>query len=163
MAKRSRVTWAFLAIVSLLAAWALVPRTVARDASTPPAAGPSTSSSLVALEDLVVDPASAALLGGMPAGSVVTGEWRLVAVSPVREGAIKIALERNREVAMSVWIGRKGEGKRPPFETSRYAITYGDVRPVGRPVPDSEQSDVAKAIEAKVRENEAVAPTPPGL
>jgi hypothetical protein len=160
MAKRSKTTWAFLAITSLLAVWALVlVRREPQSASTP---GPSASSSLVRAEDLVVDPASAALVGGLRAGAIVVGDWRVLGITAVRDGRITISLDRDRDVGMSVWIGRKAE-KRPPIETARYAITYGDVRPEGRSVPESEQSSVAKAIEAKVRESEASAPTPPGL
>jgi hypothetical protein len=105
------------------------------------------------------------LLDGLGVGDVI-GAFRVskIFVSRSHTDQPQLSIELERENAgFTVWVARKPLVKNPPMSTDRYALTYGDARPVGVVIVQPTYDAAMTAIAERIRRTEATAPVPEGL
>lgn len=121
---------------------------------TPPAPAPAASA-----------PTRIALLDGLAVGDVVEG-WPVVRIfvsrSHTDQPQLSVELEKDR-VGFTIWIARKTAVVNPPVATERYALTYGDPRPLGATIAKSTYDGAMAALAARIRRTEDVVDVPAGL
>lgn len=67
----------------------------------------------------------------------------------------QLAVEINRKGSgITVWVSRKGAVDKPPVVTERHALTFGDVRPYGEPIPEGALEQLTNKIAERVRRAE---------
>jgi hypothetical protein len=123
---------------------------------TTPAAAPS-SSSAPALR--IAYP----LLGGLREGDAIddfTVDKIAVTQSTTQRPRISVELGRKGS-GLTIWISRKEDVEKPPRVTQKYALTYGDARLYGEPLPSDANDRMLAKIAERVEKNEAT--TPPGF
>lgn len=91
--------------------------------------------------------------------------WRVDKIFPQPEaGVARLAIQMSRGGSgITVWISRKEDVAKPPVVTAKYALTHGDPRAYGAPIPPDAFESMTNKIADRVRRNEATTPTPPGL
>lgn len=106
-----------------------------------------------------------ALLDGLGVGDTLEG-FRVTKIflsrSQTDKPQLSVELERGT-TGMTIWITRKGNVDNPPYATERYALTYGDARPLGVVIAKEDYDRLLAAIGGRVKKNEAAAPVPDGL
>jgi hypothetical protein len=123
-----------------------------KEGTPPPIAAPPVSA----------QPASIALLAGLaPVDGWVVDR---IFVNQSHLGKPQLAIEFTKAgVGVTIWVARQENVPGPPSKTARYALTYGDKRPLGADVPQPVIDKLLAAVADLVRANEERAPIPDGL
>jgi hypothetical protein len=102
-----------------------------------------------------------ALLDGLGAGTVMDG-WPVESVA-VRTKEIVVSFGAN-DSGFEVHVGVRGGTKvLAPFETEKFAVSFGFVREYGGPVPREVPGKIAAEVAARIRRTETTVPLPQGL
>ncbi len=105
------------------------------------------------------------LLEGLKPGDTIE-QWAVTKmfVSQSHTGKPQLSVElTSGDVGLTIWIARKENADKPPTTTERYALSYGDQRPLGAAVPQPVIDKIVTALAERVRRNEHTAPVPGGL
>lgn len=105
------------------------------------------------------------LLEGLKPGDTVD-EWTVsrlfVNTSIEKKPQLAVELERKGS-GITIWIARVSDAKNPPVRTAKYALSFGDARPYGEPIPDDAATKVTNLLAERVRRTEATVDPPAGL
>lgn len=140
-------SWAaYILPVALVASGVAYYLRTERAPSAPAAPTPSASSS---------SEARFGILDGLRVGDTIE-DWTVgkIFLLPASDSP-QLAVEIDRRGSgITVWVSRKGAVDKPPVVTARHALTFGDARPYGEPIPEGALEQLTNKIAERVRRAE---------